>query len=174
MKILKIMMILVIYLFFVRCSDDNTVSDAIPYKIEDLNKLPGYGWFYGEYDKYNVDTNTVKLIQQRYNPSIHKILIYSMPSCACPGRKYERFPQFYKILQSVGISNDQVEFYSLNSLRSRHPYDSVIIVTTLPAFYVIKQGKPVYSLADTMDYNIYYGKPYPIKLEELLLEGFKK
>jgi hypothetical protein len=62
MKILKIMMILVIYLFFVRCSDDNTVSDAIPYKIEDLNKLPGYGWFYGEYDKYNVDTNTVKLI----------------------------------------------------------------------------------------------------------------
>ncbi len=174
MKTLKFIIIVVTFLFLVKCSDDNSVSDAIPYKIEDLNKLPGYGWFYQEYDKYDVDTNLVKLIQHQYNSSIHKILIYSMPSCACPGRKYERFPQFYKILQNVGISHDKIEFYSLNSLRSRHSYDSVIVVTTLPAFYVLKQGKPVYSIADTLDFNIYYGKQYPIKLEELLLEGLKK
>ncbi|HOK14300.1 MAG TPA: hypothetical protein PLU67_10470 [Candidatus Kapabacteria bacterium] len=174
MKLLKVVILVVIFLFIVKCSDDNSVSDAVPYKIEDLNKLPGYGWFYQEYDKYEVDTNIVKLIRQEYNQSMHRILIYSMPSCACPGKRYERFPQFYKILQSVGISNEKVEFYSLSSLRSRHPYDSVIVVTTLPAFYVLKQGKPVYSITDTLDFNIYYGKPYPIKLEELLLEGFKK
>lgn len=174
MKNFKIFYLILAITFLYGCSNDDTILNAIPYKIQDLNKLPGYGWFYEEYDKYQVDTNLLKQIVQVYNPAIHKIIIYSMPSCACPGLKYTRFPQLYKILQQAGISNNNVEFYSLSSLRSRHPYDSVIVLSTLPSFYIIKQSKIVYSIADTLDYNIYYGKTYPLKLEELLYEGLKK
>lgn len=174
MRTFKSLIIILAISFFNSCTNNDTILDAVPYKIDDLNKLPGYGWFYEEYDKFQVDTNLIKQIEQVYNPAVHKIIIYSMPSCACPGLKYTRFPQFYKILQFAGINTSNIELYSLSSIRSRHPYDSMIVLSTLPSFYVFKQSKVVYSIIDTLDYNIYYGKPYPIKLEELLYEGLKK
>lgn len=174
MKSIKLFLLGTISFFLWNCSENEAITDAIPYKIDEINKMPGYGWFYEEYSKYQVDTNLLNEIRKFYNPSVHKILLFTMPSCSCPNLKYKRFPQFYKILQNVGISNDQIEFYSMSSIRSRHPYDSLLLITSLPSFYILKQNKPIYSITDTLDFNIYYGKTYPIKLEELLLEGLKK
>lgn len=156
------------------CTDDSTIPSAMKFNFEDMQTLPGYGWFNEEFDKYEVKVEKIEQITNNFNPATHKIVFFTKPTCACPNLPYKRFPQVYKILYAAGVPQSNMEFYSLSSLKASHPYDSVITVATLPAFYVFKANRPVYSICDTFDFNTYYGIQYPIDFEDIIFEGFKK
>ncbi len=172
---MKKLLILTAALLFglVACSDTATAPDAIGYKIDELSNLPGYGWFQEEYNLYDVDTNKINTIRQVFNPQEFKIIYFTRPSCSCPG-SHKSFPAINKILNEAGVPIENMEFYSLNSLKSRHPYDSLFQLSYLPSFVIMKNGKAIYSVIDTLNYNVYYGIEYPRKYEDLLIEGFKK
>lgn len=158
---------------FVSCSDNSTIPNAMNYEFDELSTMPGYGWFNDEYNGYLVDSSKLQGILENFNPAIHKILFFSRPSCSCPG-SHRMFPAVFKILQHAGVPVENMEFYSFSSVGAKHPYDSLMTVSILPSFYVLKSGVPVYSIMDTLVSNSYYEIEYPTLYEDLIFEGLKK
>ena len=91
------------------CSDDSSIPSAVKYEFGDLQTLPGYGWFNEEFDNYEVKIEKLQQITDNFNPSLHKVVIFSRPSCSCPNLPYKRFPAIYKILQAAGVPNSNIE-----------------------------------------------------------------
>lgn len=158
---------------FISCSENSTIPNALRYEFSEISNLPGYGWFNEEFEAYVIDSSKIDLIRQTYNPSVHKFLMFTRPSCTCPGA-HKRFPAVFKVLQAADIPLASMEFYSFSSTQSKHPYDSLITVSSLPAFIIMKSGQPIYSIADTMNFNTYYQIAYPNTFEDIIYEGLKK
>lgn len=169
----KLLLILVLVVAFYGCSEDNSIPNAVPYTYSTMQDMPGYSWFDEEYTLYNVDQSKVSSILNNFNPATHRIVFFTRPSCSCPG-SHRAFPAIYKILETAQIPLEKMEFYSFSSISNKHKYDSLIVVNTLPAFYVFKNGVPVYSLMDTLYVNTYNNVQYPLLYEDLIIEGLKK
>lgn len=153
------------------CSESPTVPNAAKMDMTTINTSAGYAWFPGEMSSYTPDT-IIKNVPKLYNPSVNRFVLFVRPSCSCPGT-HKYFPQFYRILKDCGVTDANIEAYSMSDKSDKQPYDTLMIVNVLPTFIVMKNGKPVYSVTDTISKNL-RDSTYPYTFETALIEGLKK
>jgi len=173
----KLILILIVVIFsaglFYSCNEAPANTDAVRMKLEDIEIDPGFTWFSLTYNDYIVEADVMTQIRNKYDPQAHKIIVFAKPSCSCEG-DHKYFPRFMKILDSAGIDENHYEIYSTREITNKHPYMSVYKLNHLPEFVVMKNGLPVYSILDSLNYYAAQGINYPKYLEEFLFEAMKK
>lgn len=155
------------------CNDNTAEPDAIPMTIEELAATPGYLWIYDVLSGYKGDSLLVPQISQKLDTTRDKFLIFARASCSCASEKKE-FAYLVKILRDLNFPTSKYEIYAMSSKSNHHPYESLFTLKEIPAIIYLRNGVPYYSIMDTLQYNIDHLIPYPLKIEELLLEALKK
>lgn len=166
----------IIYLFavifsivFSSCTSTEE-EEAIVLDIQKMREdyISGYDWFSFEYEDYTIKSAYLEDLKNNYDNSIHSFLIYSKPSCSC-GPEYRKTAQFIKVLDSIGVETNNIQLYSVGNNNYSHPYKDKITLNNIPAFIVLKNNVPVYSINDTI---IQYNNARFI--EDCLLDALKK
>ncbi|MBX3044510.1 MAG: hypothetical protein KIT33_10785 [Candidatus Kapabacteria bacterium] len=170
MSKIYIFAIAIFALAFVACTENNTNVNAEKMALEKMAKTPGFTWIYLEMDKYEPKAEILPEIQRKFNSAEHTFIVFAKPSCSCPG-KHLQTPAFLKTLETAGIPLDKCELYSLSSINNNHPYESTIKLKDLPTIIVMKAGKPVYSVSDTINTITNANPNSGITVEDALLLG---
>lgn len=133
-----------------QCSETvSTGEDARLVTEAELVKIPGYDWYSAVKSVYHPDSATVKQIISEFDSSRHKFVVFSMPACACDNNQ-KLFPKAMKVLDTAGVPMKNIEMYTIKNNRSRHPYDSAITLHFIPTIVLMKDGKPIYSIIDSV------------------------
>lgn len=124
----------------VSCSE----STAPEYKAEkmsiaQLNQTLGYEWFKAEVAVYTPDTAKIRTISEAYDPATDSFYLYVNPSCSCTGTQ-KLFPHTVRVLQEAGVTEQQMEIYSMRSTSDEHPHMSLMQVHRLPTIFVVRDG----------------------------------
>lgn len=169
----KYILIFIVSFIIWGCEDTSTQYTAKLLDLESIIKTPGYSWFDVEYKAYTPNTNLINEIKSSFDPQIHMFYIFLKPACSCPGT-HKLFPAFMKSADLVGIPKSNMEIYSMRSNRDNYPYSDLFKLNELPAFIVLKNGVPVYSITDsiltktTIDYELDPNYPVEMFLNEAL------
>jgi thioredoxin-related protein len=167
----KIIFALCILILFSACEKNDPENVARKATLEEIKQNPDFAfWFIPAYNDFNISQSLVQEIKNNFDTEKHSFLIYAEPSCLC-GTDYLKFPAFIKVLDSAGISNDFYQIFVVQNEETRHPHSDMFRLQNIPTFIILKEGKFIYSVSDTLlKYNF---RTEPNKLEEILLEGLK-
>mgnify|MGYP000861587279 CR=1 FL=1 len=133
-----------------QCSETvSTSEDARLVTETELVKIPGYDWYTPVKLVYYPDPDTILAIKDEFDSSRHSFLVFSMPACACDNNQ-KLFPKAMKVLDTSGISMKFIEMYTVKNNKTKHPYDSLITLRFIPTIILMKDGKPVYSIIDSV------------------------
>lgn len=137
------------FVFLISCEDSPNQYTAQKMQIDNLVKTPGYSWFDVEYNAYEPSQQIVDEIKNNFDQQKHKFLVFLKPACSCPGT-HKLFPAFVKSMRMSDIPDASIEYYSMRSNRDAYPYSELFTLNELPAFIVLKDGIPIYSVTDTI------------------------
>lgn len=167
------LLILAITFVLVACNSNiNNPDDkpAILVSLTEIENEPGYIWFPLEYQSYKPDSVRVDSIKKAYNLTTDSVLIFVNPSCSCSGT-VKQFPDIMKILLKAGFPESQCKIYSMLSYRAPHPYTSMLTLHQLPAAFLLRNNKVVYSVFDSL--TAYQGLTTDtLSIEEYVLKAF--
>jgi hypothetical protein len=173
MKCIKIfyVSIILIAMTLVACQDPATpVQDAVKVTKSELKNEIGYTWFWGYYNLYEPKDSIMNLIPNYFIPDSEKFVVFIEPSCTC--RPTNESPaDLIKVLDSANITESKYEIYSMSSKNSKHPYLGMMKIETLPAAFLFKNGKPVYSVLDSLKYWVDRDNS---KVEKIVLESLEQ
>lgn len=128
------------------------VYEAQQLKIDDMTKTPGFTWFVAEMSRFTPRPELLPPITTAFNASAgKKVCIFVKASCSCRGTQ-RLFPQIVKTLLDANVPEDRIEVWSMRTERDRHNYESLVSISSLPAIYVLQDGKVRDSVLD-YDYN---------------------
>lgn len=170
-KIYFLLSALILVLSINACDDNPVQNEAKIMTIEELVKTPGFSWYYEEKQKYQPEDEVIEKIKQNYDDENHDFYLFVKASCTCPGN-HNYFPKFMKTLETAGIDQSDYTVYAMSNEENEHPFVDQITIKDLPAFFVVKQGIPVYSVLDSFLLDQIYDMEKPI--EEYVLNGVKK
>ncbi len=95
-------------------------------------------WWKAEYDSYEVDTTTLKLLPDL---SDYKIMIVMGTWCSDSRREV---PRFYKILDYINFPAQDIALINVNRQKKTLRDDELFVeVNLVPTFYIFKKGKVV-------------------------------
>ena len=168
----KIIFTVCVLVLFSACENNKIENFARKTTVEDIKQNPDFAfWFLSGYKNYNVSQILSQEIQDNFDAEKHSFLIYTAPDCLC-GSDYLKFPAFIKVLDSAGISEDFYQIFIVQNVATQHPYSEIFKLNSIPAFAILKDGKFIYSVSDTLlQYNF---TVEPNKLQEVFLEGLQK
>ena len=132
------------------CANETPEYVAQRITLRDLNTAAGYVWFPLEVAAYTPDPEMVNVIRQGFG-SDRKIVLFVRPTCSCKGTQ-RLFPHVMKTFSEAGIDTSAVEVYSVRGTSDRHPYQDRIALSTLPAFFQIRNDV-VTTFIDEANYN---------------------
>jgi len=157
-----IALVLTCALVFAACSE-STAPDYTAEKmsIASLNTTLGYDWFRVEENSYQSDTAKVRRITEAYNPDTDKFVFYVNPSCSCKGTQ-KLFPQTMRILRDAGITEPQIEIFSMRSASDKHPHMGHLDVKRLPTIFIVRNDVIVGSFSE---------QPNDTQIEDLVLDA---
>jgi len=162
---------ILVNLVLISCQDPVVhEQNAVKMTKEELKTTIGYEWFYNYWTIYKPDTNITKQIAPVFDSNTHKFIIFVEASCSC--RELVKEPaDLVKSLDLANISSDYYEIYAMGSIKSKHPFEDKITISTLPQIWLLKSGEFVYSILDTFSYY----KPRKFKyIEEIALEALQR
>ena len=120
--------------------------------MDELTKSPGYTWFVAEMDTYTPNANVVSEISTTMTSAPgRKVCVFVKPTCSCRGTQ-RLFPQVMKTLMAANIEMSRVEVWSMRGATDKHPYQPTILITDLPAIFVLEDGA-VRSIVSDQDYT---------------------
>jgi len=133
------------------CSTETTDLPAEQLTLTELTTIPGYAWFPAEMSAYTPNPDMVNIVMANCVDPVKKICIFVKPSCACSGTK-RLFPQLIKTMVEAKIDMSRVEIWSMRGASDKHPYQSMIQLTDLPAIYFF-QGANISATIKDSEYN---------------------
>ena len=157
----------------IACTENPTEPDAVQMNIQEMRVSPGFLWFDTEYNAYNINTAKAGKLDSLFKAGNFSFGLFVKSSCDCPGT-HKQFPQAYKILKSAGVPDSLIQIYSVSSTETKHPYQNVFKLNTVPAFVVFRNGVPSYSIVDSLNYYDVYFPSRQISLEELFNMALSK
>ncbi|MCO5252087.1 MAG: hypothetical protein M9949_11815 [Candidatus Kapabacteria bacterium] len=169
----RYILILLSVAFIMSCEDSSTQHTAQLMQLDNLVRTPGYSWFDIEYNAYEPNQQMLDEIKNNFDPQIHKFLVFLKPACSCPGT-HKLFPAFVKGADLSGIPDANIEYYSMRSNRDAYHYSDLFTLNELPAFIILKNGQPIYSITDTMltktsiEYELNPNFPVELFIEDAL------
>lgn len=151
MKILALVIACVVGL--AACSTTEPVDTAAEQlTMDELTKTPGYSWFVAEMQTFTPNATVVSDISAAMSSQTdRKVCIFVKPTCSCRGTQ-RLFPQVMKTLIEANVDMSRVEVWSMRSETDKHPYQTTITLTDLPAIYVLDKGVVRSSVRD-IDYT---------------------
>lgn len=165
-----LVIMLFVALFTYQCSE--TVSNnenAFSVTEESILKIPGYDWYPVVKRQYYPDSGVVSDIIKEFDSTKHRFIIFSKPACACEDEQ-KLFPRAMKVLDTAGISSEYYELYSVKSNKTNHPYDSIISLNFVPSMILLVNGKPAYSIID----SVYDKSITTYSIESEILKALRK
>ena len=170
MKKILLTFLILIVIVISACADE-TENIAQTVTLEEVKQNPDFFWFMAGYNNFNVSQPLLLDIKQAFIPEKHSFLIYTESNCLC-GSDYLKFPALIKVLDSADISSDYYQIFIVQNTDAQHPYSNIFRLSRTPTFIILREGKFVYSVNDTLllKYNFLQE---PNRLEEVLLEGLK-
>mgnify|MGYP007094533284 CR=1 FL=1 len=150
---------------------ENPVINAEVMDADELKNLPGFSWYEFEINQYIPLDSSLQSIKTKFNPSTDNFLIYVKPSCACTGT-YKQFPAFMKIINELNIPKANYKVYSMTSEFNEYPEKNLFKIVELPTFMLMRNGVPVYSIADT--FNLKAQSTDSLRLEQVLQTAYKQ
>jgi hypothetical protein len=172
---MKLILILLSCLVLFSCKEDE-VNEGYLINMVDFKKDPTYFWYQQKFDEYKPDTTYTLQAKQIYSSSRDKFVIFVKPSCSCTGTQTE-FPNFMKMLNSIGVNEQDIEVYRMSSHTDKHPLDKKLTLTDLPRFFLMRNGEVIYSISDSVIYSRSLSDGNPRKVnsfEHALLVSLKK
>lgn len=147
----KLLFVLVCSLIFTACTDNTPPDVTLVTKTEMLSsKKIGYQWFNDAYTDYKPDTINSKNIKDKFNPLTHRFILFGKPGCSCGDLDAESFAQIVKTLDICGVPEDNIELFNIMDVKSKHPYSNILTIKKIPAYFVLKDNIPVYSIYDSL------------------------
>jgi thiol-disulfide isomerase/thioredoxin len=113
-----------------------------------------FSWFDEDYKNYVPNQEIINSLKPLKNEI--KVLVIAGSWC---GDTQRELPRFFKIMNSIGISNNQIEMFMVDENKKTPAFNiSVIQITNIPAFIFFKDGKelgriiekPVITLEDDL------------------------
>ncbi len=174
MKITNKLTLILILLFSFsayRCEDDvsSDQGSAVLVTQENITDIPGYDWFPMNKKLYNPDTNLVKSIISIFDSRKFQFLIFSKPACSCDATQ-QLFPHAMKVLDTCGVLDNSYILYSVKGIKTPHPYDTILTLRRIPAMFLMINGKPVFSIIDTLE----NGTNPKTTIEEMIFRALKE
>jgi hypothetical protein len=117
-----------------------------------LRTTPGFAWFDAEMQSYQPDSAVVALIRQAYRPGEHHFYVYVKPTCSCYGTQ-KLFPRFCRVLLDAGVTESDLEIYSMHGSTDKHPHMHWLHVQQLPSFFIARQQQLLGSIAGELPAN---------------------
>ncbi len=167
-KYLLLILLFIVMSIIYSCSE-NPVIDAEIMDAEELKNLPGFSWYEFELNSYVPFDTSITAIKSKFNPNTDKFLVYVKPSCACTGT-YKQFPAFMKIMSEIGVPKENYKVYSMTSTFNNYPEMDMFKIIELPTFILMRNGAPVYSVADT--FNLREQSMDSLRLEHVLQDAY--
>ena len=135
--------------------------------IDEIKNTHGFTWYQKGYDKYSYDSSLIKELKSKLMNTDKSFLIFVNPSCACVGTQ-EYFPAIVKILQNAGVNENKFKVYTTRTPEEKNPYNNILKINYLPAFFVMQNEVPLKSVLDSI---VIYKETKPqITIEESLLK----
>lgn len=156
------------------CEENPIKIETQEMTIESILTTPAYSGFGLFYNLFTPNQDYINQINQAFDKNSHKILFFLSPSCYQCGRIDSISPYIVKILSESNIPDTSYEIYSMQYFSSKHPYMDIITLKSLPEFWVLKNGVPVYNMADSIFNFIYSNPEQPLVFEKYFLESLQK
>ena len=166
----KILVAFYILIIFSACKNNEVENVAQKMTLEEIKQNPDFFWFMDGYNSFEISQQLVQEIKNEFIPEKHSFLIYVAGYCLC-GSDYLKFPAFIKALDSSDISSEFYQIFVIKNSDARHPYSNMFKLDETPALIILKEGKFIYSVSDTLLQYDFLANPN--KLEEILLEGLR-
>ena len=157
------------------CDDgESPPSDAVLISYDQMKTTVGYDWVEAKMDEYNPKEGVISEIKQVYNPEKHSFVIFSKPSCSCDESSIP-IAYFLKIIFSAEIPESKYSLYTMQSVKSNHPFTDKITLSALPDMYVITDSVWSVSFRKKMtDYIAGHPNEDTVTYEQLILDELKK
>lgn len=170
MKKFLVINILLALAFLSSCRENSTDVQADNLTFDEMKIKSGFTWITERMKAYEPVVSKIDSIKMYYKSDVHGFYVFGKPSCSCEG-VHNEIAHFFKILQDASIPIDECDIWAMNSLNNRHPHEETITINNLPAFFLLDNGVPVYSIRDTIIKRKQYAEDKEIKLESILLEA---
>jgi hypothetical protein len=167
----KIALLIVSFaLFLSSCDDSATNVEAELTNYETIILQPGFQWIPLRKEQYEPVSDVIDSIKKYYKPDIFSFYIFAKPSCTCEGA-HNQIAFLFDIFDEADIDYSNSMIYAMNSINNIHPYQDILTINELPAFYVLKNNNITYSLRDTLNKRIENSQE--AVLEKVLLDALK-
>jgi hypothetical protein len=149
MKTLNIYGFIIILTLLVSCNESPVDYNAELMTLEEIQKMPGFGWYYSDYAIYTAKQQDINdlLNPQNFNPDTDQFLVFVQPSCTCEG-DHRGFPKVAKTIIEAGLG-DKMILYVIPNKESRHPYMDKIDIPQIPYYHILRNGEPAYEMIFT-------------------------
>jgi hypothetical protein len=164
----KFYLLLFCCIYCVGCENEEAIQTAKKVTLEQIINESAFHWYNPEYNNYQCNQAIIDSIKNDFNKDELKIIIFTSPTCDCGSdEKHLRFPQLMKVLNDANITADNYEIYITRdeNINFKHPYSNTIKIYSMPAFYILKNGKNVFSITG------YLSNMENENIEIALLEG---
>jgi hypothetical protein len=158
------------FFLFSSCTEDTPELLTVQRTIDQVkNDWRYYGFSY-YFDEYQPNQEILDSIKDRFDPSVHKFLLFTSPSCYSCGQMDTLLPYTAKIIKTAQFSDDDYHLFDTPNIAASHPFDTLIILKSLPSVFTLNEEK-IYSVLDTF-YLKQQDDPN-ITLEEIILESLR-
>ena len=168
----------IIPVLFASCDNDiNERGEVEKVTLEEIKTIPGFEWLTQETTLYEPNTESIDGCKQAFDPAHHYFYIYAKPACSC-NTKHIIFAAINKTMSEIGISEDNFDLFIINDIDDIHPYENVLTINNIPAFYIIKDNEVTFSVLDSLNdeegfVKDHFGQTTPA-FEDVLLIGLEQ
>ncbi len=165
-----LLIIIALSLGFVSCDDSSTDAEAFLTDYDKMLSQPGFQWIPLRKDQYEPKPEFVDSVKKYFDANIFDFYMFAKPSCTCEG-SHNQIAYLFDIFDEAEISYDNCSVYAMNSINNTHPFEEILVINELPAFYVLRNGEVYYSIRDTLNKRLDNSKE--ATLEKILFEALK-
>lgn len=165
--------LIALILLLLSCNEYSTNVEADLTDYESMIRQPGFQWIPVRQNDYEPLPDKIDSIKKYYKSSEYSFLIFAKPSCTCEG-PHNQLAYLFKIFELSEIDYNDSEIYAMNSIRNIHPYEDTLKINDLPAFFVLKNGEPFYSIRDTLTKRVEESQNKDKTLEGILYEALNQ
>lgn len=172
-KLLLVIFLIPFILIVKSCTnEENIQTSTVPKTIDEIVNDWRYYGFKIFYNAYYPSENYLDSMNKYFNPTIHKFILFTSPSCFSCGQMDSLLPQTAKIISLSEIPDSSYVLFDTPNINSSHPYDGIIFLKDLPSVYLLNSGtNDIYSVLDT--YEIRKANSINTSLEQIMYEFLK-
>ena len=159
-------LVLLVAMFVSSCSDGATDFTTQLLDRNSISQTAGFTWFDMKVQVYKPSLSIIEDIKAANKPE-YSFYFFAAPSCSCDSLQ-DLFPNAVKVLDEVGINYANVKFIAMKNENADNPFKDNFLVNQMPEVFLVINGLPEYSIADTIRTRNYKSSVESVILEALI------